>query len=72
MNYNIQKDMRYIELLSHTFPTIAEASTEIINLQAIQNISLPTYMENMRLFNMYLKMLQEISSVRLMSFSEMN
>lgn len=38
MNYNIQKDMRYIELLSHTFPTIAEASTEIINLQAILNL----------------------------------
>lgn len=28
-------DMRYLELLSQTFPTIAAASTEIINLQAI-------------------------------------
>ena len=27
--------MRYLQLLSHRFPTIAEASTEIINLQAI-------------------------------------
>ena len=31
-------DMRYLRLLSHTFPTIAEASTEIINLQAILNL----------------------------------
>lgn len=31
-------DMRVLELLSHTFPTISEASTEIINLQAIQNL----------------------------------
>lgn len=31
-------DMRYLQLLSQTFPTIAEASTEIINLQAILNL----------------------------------
>lgn len=31
-------DMRYIRLLSNTFPTIAAASTEIINLQAILNL----------------------------------
>ena len=36
--YDIVKDMRYLELLSHTFPTVAEASTEIINLQAILNL----------------------------------
>ena len=30
--------MRYLHLLSHSFPTIAEASTEIINLQAILNL----------------------------------
>ena len=30
--------MRYIRLLSNTFPTIAAASTEIINLQAILNL----------------------------------
>lgn len=29
---------RYLELLSHSFPTVAEASTEIINLQAILNL----------------------------------
>lgn len=34
----IQKDMRYLELLSHKFPTIAAASTEIINLEAILNL----------------------------------
>ena len=31
----IMQDLRYLQLLSHRFPTIAEASTEIINLQAI-------------------------------------
>ena len=36
--YDIVKDMRYLELLSHTFPTVADASTEIINLQAILNL----------------------------------
>ena len=34
----IQEDMRYLELLSHNFPTIAAASTEIINLKAILNL----------------------------------
>lgn len=37
-NYDIIKDMRYIRLLSNTFPMIAAASTEIINLQAILNL----------------------------------
>lgn len=36
--YDIPKDLRYLQLLSHSFPTIAEASTEIINLQAILNL----------------------------------
>lgn len=36
--YDINKDMRYLELLSNTFPTVADASTEIINLQAILNL----------------------------------
>lgn len=35
---NIIKDLRYLELLSQSFPTIAKASTEIINLQAILNL----------------------------------
>lgn len=34
----IQEDMRYLQLLAHNFPTIADASTEIINLQAILNL----------------------------------
>ena len=38
MSYNIDKDMHYLQLLSQSFPTIAEASTEIINLQAILNL----------------------------------
>ena len=37
-NYDMKKDMRYLQLLSQTFPTIASASTEIINLQAILNL----------------------------------
>ena len=35
---DIEKDMRYLQLLAHSFPTIADASTEIINLQAILNL----------------------------------
>ena len=35
---DVQKEIRYLELLAHTFPTVAEASTEIINLQAILNL----------------------------------
>ena len=37
-HYNIEQNMRYLQLLSQSFPTIAEASTEIINLQAILNL----------------------------------
>lgn len=36
--YDIESNMRYLQLLSQSFPTIAEASTEIINLQAILNL----------------------------------
>ena len=35
---DIEGDMRYLRLLSQSFPTIADASTEIINLQAILNL----------------------------------
>lgn len=34
----IHSDLRYLELLSHNFPSIASASTEIINLEAILNL----------------------------------
>ena len=37
-HYNIEEDMRYLQLLSQSFPTVAEASTEIINLHAILNL----------------------------------
>ena len=36
--YDINHDMRYLQLLAQSFPSIAEASTEIINLQAILNL----------------------------------
>ncbi|MBV7273569.1 fructose-1,6-bisphosphatase [Clostridium thailandense] len=34
----IEKDLRYLQLLAHQYPTISSASTEIINLQAILNL----------------------------------
>ena len=37
-HYDVEKDMHYLQLLAHSFPTIADASTEIINLQAILNL----------------------------------
>ena len=36
--YDIDKDMRYLSLLSQSFPSVATASTEIINLEAILNL----------------------------------
>lgn len=35
---SIANDLRYLQLLSRSFPTIADASTEIINLEAILNL----------------------------------
>lgn len=37
-NKDIEKDMRYLQLLSHNFPTVAAAATELINLSAILNL----------------------------------
>ena len=34
----VMNDLRYLQLLSRSFPTIAAASTEIINLEAILNL----------------------------------
>ena len=34
----VADDLRYLQLLSRSFPTIADASTEIINLEAIMNL----------------------------------
>ncbi len=36
--YEIERDLRYLTLLAQSFPTVAEASTEIINLEAILNL----------------------------------
>lgn len=36
--YKIKADMQYLKLLSKSFPTIAAASTEIINLEAILHL----------------------------------
>ena len=35
---DIENDIRFLRLLAQSFPTIADASTEIINLQAILNL----------------------------------
>ncbi|MDE5986949.1 MAG: fructose-1,6-bisphosphatase [Prevotella sp.] len=37
-NNEIEKDMRYLQLLARNFPTISSAATEIINLSAILNL----------------------------------
>ncbi|MDO5569849.1 MAG: fructose-1,6-bisphosphatase [Bacteroidales bacterium] len=34
----VEKDLRFLKLLSNNFPTISDASTEIINLEAILNL----------------------------------
>lgn len=36
--YDLKRNRKYIELLAQKFPNIAEASTEIINLEAILNL----------------------------------
>ena len=36
--YDIEADRHYLQLLAQTFPTIADAAKEIINLQAIMNL----------------------------------
>lgn len=36
--YELEADLKYLKLLSRSFPTIASASTEIINLEAILNL----------------------------------
>ena len=38
VHYDINSDLRYLNLLSQSFPSVAAASTEIINLEAILNL----------------------------------
>lgn len=76
-NYDIEKDLKYLQLLSHTFPTIADASTEIINLQAILNLPKGTehFLADLhgeyKSFQHVLRMLLVILNVRLMKSLEM-
>ena len=37
-DFDIERDIHYLRLLAQSFPTIADASTEIINLSAILNL----------------------------------
>ncbi len=39
---SIKEDLRYLQLLSLSYPNVAKASTEIINLEAILNLPKPT------------------------------
>lgn len=39
---SIKEDLRYLQLLSQSYPTIADASCEVINLEAILNLPKPT------------------------------
>lgn len=39
---SIKADLRYLQLLAQSYPTIADASSEIINLEAILNLPKPT------------------------------
>ena len=54
---HVLNDLRYLTLLARSFPTVADASTEIINLEAIlnlkgRNISYPTSTASTRLLTM--------------------
>ena len=74
----IQKDIRYLELLSHSFPTIASASTEIINLEAIMNLPKGTehFLADLHgeyeAFQHVLEMLQELSNGKSTKYSEIH
>ena len=35
---DLKADLRYLQLLSRSFPTLAKASTEVINLEAILDL----------------------------------
>lgn len=37
-DFDIERDLHYLQLLAQSFPTIADAATEIINLSAILNL----------------------------------
>lgn len=39
---SVKEDLRYLQLLAQSYPTIAEASGEVINLEAILNLPKPT------------------------------
>ena len=38
----IKDDLRYLQLLAQSYPNVAKASCEIINLEAILNLPKPT------------------------------
>ena len=45
---SVQNDLRYLQLLARSFPTIADASTEIINLEAILILAMQITQEVLR------------------------
>ena len=38
-HYNIEQDMRYLQLLSQSFPTIGEGRTEMFKLKHIRTVT---------------------------------
>ena len=64
---------KYLERLSEIYPTIAQASTEVINLQAILNLPKGTehfLTDIMRRLPMFLRMALVPCAVKWMLFSE--
>ena len=63
---NIEKELKYLKILSKQYPSISKASTEIINLEAILNLPKGTehfisdIHESMKHLCMCLKMVQEL------------
>jgi hypothetical protein len=60
----VEKEIRYLQLLSKQFPTVQTASTEIINLEAV--LQLPT--ANTKFSAMYYVMAPALSDKRLKMF----
>ena len=71
--YDLKKDERYLRLLAKSFPNIADAATEIINLEAIAHLPkgtehfLADIMASIKRSNTCLKMPLVILRERLMS-----
>ena len=66
MNY---PEIRYLERLADLYPTIASASTEVINMEAILNL-LPTFTGKMKHSPMYSRTVPDPCGARSTKYSE--